>query len=94
MGMPEEKARLPFLPIGTSRMSSAAKLTIGELEAGYPSYCKALRLLIRNGRSFEAIQRTVCWDRLSLLQRCLPSRYKSPDYLYALLKREVEQPAV
>jgi hypothetical protein len=31
---------------------------------------------------------------LSLLQKCLPSRYKSPDYLYALLKRDVEQPAV
>jgi hypothetical protein len=61
---------------------------------GYPTYCKALRLLIRDGRSFEAIQRTVCWERLSLLQKCLPGRYKSPDYLYALLKREVEQPAI
>jgi hypothetical protein len=69
-----------------------AKTTIGELEAGYPTYCKALRLLIRKGNSFEAIQRTVCWDRLSLLQRSLPNRYKSPDYLYALLKRDVEHP--
>nr|MCH9713913.1 DUF3136 domain-containing protein [Cyanobacteriota bacterium] len=34
-------------------MGAVAKLTIGELEAGYPTYCKALRLLIRNGRSFE-----------------------------------------
>ncbi|MEX1317782.1 MAG: DUF3136 domain-containing protein [Synechococcaceae cyanobacterium] len=74
-------------------MGAAAKLTIGELEASYPTYCKALRLLIRDGRSFEAIQRTVCWERLSLLQKCLPTRYKSPDYLYVLLKREIEQPA-
>lgn len=74
-------------------MVAAAKLTIGELEAGYPTYCKALRLLIRDGRSFEAIQRTVCWERLSLLQKCLPTRYKAPDYLYVLLKREVQQPA-
>lgn len=30
---------------------------------------KALRLLIRQGRSIEAIQRTVAWDRLTLLKR-------------------------
>jgi hypothetical protein len=72
-------------------MGSEAKLTIGELEAGYPTYCKALRMLIKNGKSLEAIQRTLCWDRLTLLQKSLPTRYKSPDYLYALLKREVEQ---
>ena len=75
-------------------MIHSPAITIGELEANYPTYCKALRLLIRDGRSFEAIQRTVCWERLSLLQKCLPGRYKSPDYLYALLKREVEQPAI
>ena len=72
-------------------MGAEAKLTIGELEAGYPTYCKALRLLIKNGKSLPAIQRTVCWERLTLLQKCLPTRYKEPDYLYALLKRELDQ---
>ncbi|MDP6833989.1 MAG: DUF3136 domain-containing protein, partial [Prochlorococcaceae cyanobacterium ETNP1_MAG_9] len=39
----------------------AAKLTIGELEAGYPLYCKALRRLLQEGRSEKEIKRTVCW---------------------------------
>ena len=30
---------------------SAAKLNIDELEAGYPLFCKALRLLILKGNS-------------------------------------------
>lgn len=72
-------------------MGVEARLTIGELEAGYPTYCKALRLLIKNGKSLDRIQRTVCWERLTLLQKSLPNRYKSPDYLYALLKRDVEE---
>ena len=69
----------------------AAKPTIGELEAGYPACCKALRLLIKDQKSIEAIQRTVAWERLELLHKCLPTRYKAPDYLYTLLKRDVEQ---
>jgi len=54
-------------------------------------YCKALRMLIREGRSLTKIQRTVCWDRLHLLHQSLPGQYKDPDYLYALLKRELNQ---
>jgi hypothetical protein len=50
-------------------------------------------MLIKNGKSLEAIQRTICWDRLTLLQKSLPTRYKSPDYLYALLKRDVDEMA-
>ncbi|MEX0588256.1 MAG: DUF3136 domain-containing protein [Cyanobium sp.] len=74
-------------------MPAAPKPTIGELEAGYSGCCKALRLLIREGRSIEAIHRTVAWERLTLLHKCLPTRYKAPDYLYALLKREATQAA-
>jgi hypothetical protein len=66
----------------------AAPPTIGELEAKYSLYCKAMRLLIREGRSNEAIRRTVCWSRLEQLHLCLPSRYKSPDYLCAVLRRD------
>lgn len=62
--------------------------TIGELEAKYSLYCKAMRLLLKEGRSREEIQRTVCWSRLEQLHLCLPTRYKSPDYLYAVLKRD------
>ncbi|WP_320676505.1 DUF3136 domain-containing protein [Prochlorococcus sp. MIT 1300] len=71
---------------------AAAKLTIGELEAGYPLYCKALRRLLIEGRSSKEIQRTVCWSHLETLNRCLPSRYKAPSYLMVLIKRDLEQP--
>jgi hypothetical protein len=74
-------------------MTAAASLTIGELEAGYPQYCKALRILLKEGASLNRIQRTVCWSRLTSLHACLPGRYKSPDYLCLLLKREIKQKA-
>jgi hypothetical protein len=48
-----------------------------------------MRLLLKEGRSREDIIRTVCWSRLEKLHLCLPSRYKSPDYLYAVLKRDL-----
>lgn len=67
---------------------AAPSLTIGELEANYPTYCKALRLLIREGKSLAKVRRTVCWDRLQILHNCLPGRYREPGYLYALLSRE------
>ncbi len=63
--------------------------TIGELEAKYSLYCKAMRLLLKEGRSMDSIRRTVCWSRLEQLHICLPSRYKSPDYLYVVLKRDL-----
>lgn len=66
-----------------------ATLTIGELEAGYSLYCKALRLLIQEGRSLARIQRTVCWQRLAQLHTCLPSQYRDPEHLYFLLRRQV-----
>lgn len=72
-------------------MSSAVpapKLTIGELEANYSLYCKALRLLIREGKSITKIRRTVCWQRLEILHNCLPGHYRDPDYLCTLLQRE------
>jgi hypothetical protein len=41
-----------------------AALTVGELEASYPLYCKALRILIRDGVTRSKASRTVCWSRL------------------------------
>lgn len=73
-------------------MSSAnPALTIGELEANYSLYCKALKLLLLEGRSLTRIQRTVCWERLVILHTCLPNRYRAPDYLAALLRREIAE---
>lgn len=69
---------------------TAPNLTIGELEANYSLYCKALRLLIREGKSIAKVRRTVCWQRLEILHNCLPGQYRQPDYLYALLLREVQ----
>ena len=68
------------------------KHTIGELEAGYPLYCKALRRLLKEGRSIEDIKKTVCWGHLENLNRCLPGRYKDPSYLLALIRRDLEAP--
>jgi hypothetical protein len=64
-------------------------LTIGELEASYPLYCKALRILIREEKPIEQIQRSVCWHRLSTLHNSLPRQYKDPRHLYFQLKRSI-----
>ena len=83
---------LSKLIVDSQQTMATAKLTIGELEAGYPLYCKALRRLLQQGRSADQIQRTVCWSHLETLNRCLPGRYKTPSYLMALIKRDLEQP--
>jgi hypothetical protein len=81
-------------------MSTTARITIGELEANYQLYCKALKMLIAEQRSLKKIQRTVCWSRLQTLHHCLPRQYKSPDYLYAQLlmqhddNRDLRAPAL
>ncbi len=83
---------LSKLTVDSQQTMATAKLTIGELEAGYPLYCKALRRLLQQGRTADQIQRTVCWSHLETLNRCLPGRYKTPSYLMALIKRDLEQP--
>ena len=69
--------------------ASEATLTLGQLEASYPLYCKALRRLVQEGNSLEKVQRTVCWDRLEKLHRCLPSQYRNPITHYTMLRREL-----
>lgn len=64
-------------------------LTIGELEASYSLYCKALRILIREGKTIEQIKRSVCWHRLTALHHSLPRQYKNPERIYFLLQREI-----
>ena len=68
--------------------TSTSPLTIDELEASYPTYCKALRILVRDGVSENNARRTVCWSRLATLHGCLPRRYRDPQQLFFLLRRE------
>ncbi|MCP9891759.1 DUF3136 domain-containing protein [Cyanobium sp. Aljojuca 7D2] len=70
----------------TSREPAA--FCIGELEAQYPLYCKALRMLVRDGSSLIKVKRTVCWQRLELLHHSLPRQYRDPELLYLHLRRE------
>ncbi|MEI7952183.1 MAG: DUF3136 domain-containing protein [Synechococcaceae cyanobacterium ELA182] len=72
-----------------SRTESPSAPTIGELEAKHSLYCKAMRLLIKEGRRLEEVSRTVCWSRLEQLHLCLPSRYKAPDDLFVVLRRDL-----
>ena len=72
-----------------SQTTFTTALTIGELEASFPLYCKALRILIREQKTIEQIQRSVCWHRLACLHHCLPRQYKDPNHLYFHLKREL-----
>jgi hypothetical protein len=69
------------------------KLTLGQLEAGYPAYCKALRILILEGNSLNKIKRTLCWQRLELLHRSLPRQYRDPVVHYGMTKRALEAKA-
>ena len=63
-------------------------LRVGELEAQYPLYCKAMRILVRDGVSLAKARRTVCWQKLELLHRSLPRHYREPEQLYLHLQRD------
>jgi hypothetical protein len=70
--------------------SAAPAITVAQLEASYPAFCKALRMLVQDGLSLNKIKRTVCWDRLQLLHTTLPRQYRDPVVHYAMVKRDVE----
>lgn len=71
--------------------ASSRSLTISDLEAGFSSYCQALRRLVAEGRSMTAIQRTICWDYLQRLHRSLPQSYRSPEDLVLRYQRSNQQ---
>ena len=77
-----------------SQATFSISLTIGKLEASYPLYCKALRILIREEKTIQEIQRSVCWHRLEKLHHCLPRQYKDRNQLYLHLKRELRARSV
>jgi hypothetical protein len=89
VGSPPQECQRTELGAMTISPPAAPRLTIGELEASYPLYCKALRLLIQEGKTIAKVRRTVCWQRLATLHHCMPGQYRDPDYLYALLVRQV-----
>jgi len=69
-------------------MPTATKvLTIGDLEAGFATYCQALRRLVADGREMDSIRRTICWDYLNRLHTSLPQSYRSPEELVARYKK-------
>lgn len=67
-----------------------SSLSIGELIANYSLYCKALRILVREGTTLEKVRRTVCWNRLQILHQSLPRDYRDPEHLFFLLRRELQ----
>ena len=73
--------------INTTMPPATKVLTIGDLEAGFPSYCQALRQLVTIGRDVESIRRTLCWDYLERLHRSLPQSYRSPEELLQRYQR-------
>ena len=68
---------------------SKFSISIGELESKYPLYCKALKMLIKQGKTSAELQRTLCWDRLCLLHRSLPRECKSPERLMLIIQAEL-----
>ena len=73
-------------------MSQAActnLIAVDELETSYSMYCRSLRILIRQGKTLEQVQRSICWKRLSVLHDYQPRQYKGPEQLYIQIQREI-----
>ena len=83
------KPDLPSEPLGSTHIHRT--VNIGALEVSDPVYCKALRLLVRDGVSETKARRAVCWSLLETLDGCLPRHYRDPQHMDALLKRDLNQ---
>ena len=70
--------------------SGKPALSIGDLEAGFPNYCLALRTLVSQGNDQEAIRKTRCWDYLQRLHTSLPRDYRSPSELLTRYQRALQ----
>jgi len=68
-------------------------LTLGQLDGSYPAHCKALRILIREGKTLPQIQRTLCWHRLVMLHERMPRQYRDPLLHYGMTKRALDADA-
>jgi hypothetical protein len=64
-------------------------LTPDELEHSFTIQCKALRILVREGRSLAKIRRTACWLQLETLHDLNPRRYPLPERLHDQLHNQL-----
>ncbi len=72
-----------------SQATFTTTLTVAELQASFPLYLKALRILVREQKPMKTIQRSVCWRRLESLHQLLPNQYKDPHQLYFHIQRDI-----
>ncbi|MGC6482851.1 MAG: DUF3136 domain-containing protein [Synechococcus sp.] len=70
--------------------TTKSALSIGELEAGFPRYCLALRTLVIQGNDQRSIEKTRCWDYLQRLHISLPREYRSPADLLTRYQRSLQ----
>ena len=47
-----------------------------------------MRILVRDGVTINKARRTVCWQKLEILNNCLPRQYREPEQLYLHLQRD------
>jgi hypothetical protein len=59
------------------------------LDSRYSLYSQAMRILIREGQTFQQLQRTICWARLKSMHQFLPGLYSDPVHLYINFKQEI-----
>lgn len=64
-------------------------MPIDQIEASQPMYCKMLRILVREGRSPEQIQRSICWGQLKILHQWSPTQYHDPNQIYLHIKQQI-----
>lgn len=74
----------------TSTANQQSLIPITQLEANHSSYCRALRILIRDELPLNKIKRTMCWLQLESLHRAMPTQYREPIDSYLLIKQQVE----
>jgi len=73
-------------------MSQAALISMSSnapLDSRYSLYTQAMRILIREGQTFQQLQRSICWARLMSFHQFLPGLYSDPVQLYVNFKQEI-----
>jgi hypothetical protein len=71
---------------GVRASADADGSELAQWRAHYEGYCRAMRMLVEEGKSLNKIRRTVCWKRLEALHRSAPERYREPVGLYHQLQ--------
>lgn len=75
------------LPLPSSvALAASEPHDLAAWQAHYAGYCRAMRMLVEEGKSLKKIRRTVCWKRLEVLHQSAPRRYREPQGLYLELQ--------